>query len=72
MPYVVWGTDVYTDDSSVCWAAVHAGYLTGESSAVVTIELRPGQRYVGSLRNGVETLGYPSWHRSFVVVSVYP
>jgi hypothetical protein len=69
----VWGTDVYTDDSFVCWAAVHSGHITEEAGGVITIELRPGQsRYEGSLRNGVETRGYPNWHRSFVVVAAEP
>ena len=33
----VWGTDVYTDDSSVCTAAVHAGRITLAGGGSVTI-----------------------------------
>jgi hypothetical protein len=65
----VWGTDVYTDDSSVCTAAVHAGVITQEEGGSVTIEIRPGEEsYEGSERNGIETSEYPAWGGSFVIV----
>lgn len=65
----VWGTDVYTDDSSVCTAGVHVGVITLEEGGTVTIEIRPGQdSYVASERNGVTTLDYPAWGGSYVVI----
>jgi len=65
----VWGSNPYTDDSSVCQAAVHAGAITYASGGRVVVETRPGQdRYTGSRRNGVETLDYGSWGDSFYVV----
>lgn len=50
----LWGTDVYTGDSALAAAAVHAGILQpGETVVVkVTVE-RPLARYDGSVRNGV-------------------
>ncbi|HMG99846.1 MAG TPA: LCCL domain-containing protein [Terriglobales bacterium] len=64
----VWGTDIYTLDSSICNAAVHAGKLTAESGGPVTIELRPGQdSYKGTTRNGVTTNDYGNYGHSFVV-----
>lgn len=64
----VWGTDVYTLDSSICNAAVHAGKLSMESGGSVTIELRPGaSSYKGSTRNGIKTNDYGAYGRSFVV-----
>ncbi len=64
----VWGTDVYTLDSSICNAAVHAGKFTLESGGPVTIELRPGESaYKGSSRNGIKTNDYGAYGRSFVV-----
>ena len=64
----VWGTDVYTLDSSICNAAVHAGEFTRESGGSVTIELRPGESsYKGSTRNGVNTNDYEQYGSSFVV-----
>ena len=65
----VWGSDVYTADSSVCTAAVHAGVITLGVGGDVTIELRPGQdAYEGSTRFGLTTLSYPAYDSSFVVV----
>ncbi|WP_346729629.1 LCCL domain-containing protein [Corallococcus exiguus] len=42
----MWGTDLYTDDSSVCVAAVHAGAITtAGGTVVVTISRgRPATR----------------------------
>jgi hypothetical protein len=64
----VWGSDIYTIDSSICNAAAHAGKLTMESGGSVTIELRPGEAsYNGSTRNGIKTYDYGQYGRSFVV-----
>jgi len=64
----VWGTDIYTLDSSVCNAAVHAGKLTSESGGPVTIELRPGEStYKGSMRNGITSNDYGTYGSSYVV-----
>ena len=64
----VWGTDIYTLDSSICNAAVHAGKLTMETGGSVTIELRGGESaYEGTTRNGVKTNDYGAYGRSFVV-----
>ncbi|PIO15713.1 hypothetical protein AB205_0191380, partial [Aquarana catesbeiana] len=62
----VWGTDVYTDDSSICKAAIHSGIL-GNTGGLVTVEKSPGQQsYTGSTRNGVTTNNYGAWSGSFV------
>lgn len=65
--FIVWGSDVYTDDSSVCTAGVHAGKITFATGGRVIIEMRPGQDSYDSLtRNGVTTNVWPSWPGSFV------
>jgi tetratricopeptide (TPR) repeat protein len=70
---VVWGTDLYTDDSSVCKAAVHAGLITFSSGGRVTFEPRAGApSYSSSTRNGVTTSSYGSWNGSFVFVLDLP
>jgi hypothetical protein len=67
----VWGTDLYTNDSSVCTAAVHAGLIKRETGGVVTIEVRPGTNsYQGSTRNGVSSRSYGSWNGSFVFITL--
>ncbi|MGH9933211.1 MAG: LCCL domain-containing protein [Pyrinomonadaceae bacterium] len=64
----VWGTDIYTTDSSICNAAVHAGKLKMDGGGSVTIELRPGESsYKGSTRNGIKTSAYEKYGSSFIV-----
>ncbi|HYE97128.1 MAG TPA: LCCL domain-containing protein [Rubricoccaceae bacterium] len=66
--HTVWGSGPYTDDSSVCTAAVHAGVITFASGGRVVISMRPGRgSYSGSTRNGVTTLDYGEWGGSFDV-----
>lgn len=65
----LWGTDVYTDDSSICTAAVHEGLITAQSGGTVTIEIRGGaSSYQGTTRNGVKSTPYGAWHGSFIIV----
>jgi hypothetical protein len=68
-PDTIWGTDIYTDDSSVCTAGVHVGVITLEEGGTVTIGIRPGAaEYLGSERNGIESSTYAAWDGSFVVI----
>ena len=69
-PASVLGTDIYTDDSSICTAAIHEGLISIASGGVVTIEIRPGQdAYIGSERNGIKSLDFKGrWSGSFVFV----
>lgn len=68
-----WGTDTYTDDSSVCSAAVHVGLISAAAGGIVTIEMRPGlTSYKGSEHNGVTSRNYGSWGGSFVFPSARP
>lgn len=62
----LWGTDTYTDDSSVCTAAVHAGAITLDDGGEVTFTVLPGQdSYQGSTANGVTSQDYGTWGASF-------
>lgn len=64
-----WGTDLYTDDSSVCAAAQHFGRIGAAAGGPVVIEIRAGRTaYQGSTRNGVESLGYGEYEGSFIVL----
>jgi len=64
------GSGPYTDDSSICSAAVHAGALRDGDGGDVTIEIRPGEsRYAGSERNTIRSNAYDhAWSGSFVVL----
>ena len=63
----LWGTNVYTADSSVCTAAMHAGLINLSGGAVV-VEHREGlPAYRGSRNNGVTSSDYGPWSRSMVV-----
>ena len=65
----IWGTDIYTDDSPICVAAVQVGLIQREAGGRVTIVIRPGQEaYQGSTRNGVTSDDYGSWKGSFAFV----
>jgi hypothetical protein len=65
----VWGTDLYTSDSSVCTAAVHAEKISFADGGTVVIRMRPGeQAYSGSERNGVTSGGWESYESSFEFV----
>jgi hypothetical protein len=65
----IWGTDTYTDDSSVCTAGVHKGVITRERGGTVRIIIRPAlESYRGTTRNGVTTEPFGSWDGSYVVV----
>jgi hypothetical protein len=67
--YSIWGTDIYTSDSSVCTAGVHVGLLSFESGGQIVAEIAAGQEsYVGSLRNGVTSRDYGTYSSSFVIV----
>lgn len=64
----IWGSDVYTADSSICTAAVHAGLISLAEGGVVTVEFRPGRLIYGStVRNGITSNTYGEYPHSFVV-----
>ncbi len=63
---IVWGTDVYTDDSTVARAAVHAGVLAIGETRTVTITILPGQQsYPASTRNGIAASSWGAWSGSY-------
>jgi len=69
----VWGSGPYTDDSSVCTAAVHAGLIRRGPGGRVTVEIVAGQgRYKASERNGIRTSSYGSYPGSFVFPAAPP
>jgi len=68
----VWGTDVYTDDSSIAAAAVHAGLLQPGETGTIMVTVQQGYRgYAASSRNGIESMDYGEWGRSYMLQRLY-
>jgi len=68
----VYGTNTYTDDSSICSAAVHMGLFTAATGGYPTIQIKEGQSfYYGDIRYGVTSYAYGSWSGSYIFVD-YP
>ncbi|HEY2678670.1 MAG TPA: LCCL domain-containing protein [Steroidobacteraceae bacterium] len=65
------GSGPYTDGSSICAAAAHAGSIRAADGGAVTIELRPGQsHFIGSLSHYVQSESYDTfWSGSFIVIT---
>lgn len=69
----VWGTDLYTTDSSLAVAAVHASVLSEGEEGIVKVVFAPGQdEYEGTPRNGVTTASWGSYDLSYRVEAVTP
>jgi len=63
----LWGSDVYTADSGICRAAIHAG-LISPAGGVVAVRLEPGRpAYRGSTRNGIQSSDYGQYPKSYVL-----
>jgi hypothetical protein len=55
----VWGTDVYTTDSALAVAAVHAGLVRpGQTGIVKVTVLGPQVGFLATTRNGITSAGY--------------
>jgi hypothetical protein len=67
----VWGTGIYTDDSTLAAAAVHAGVLKNGQEGIVKVTILPDQgTYQGSERNGVKTGSWNAHGGSYLVEAV--
>lgn len=60
----VWGTNIYTTDSSPCRAAVHAGVI--KDAGTIKMKTAPGcEAYLGSEQNGVKASKWGKYQGSF-------
>jgi hypothetical protein len=67
----VWGTDVYTGDSYLPAAAVHAGAVKiGETRVVRVTVVQPLASYQGSTRNGITSHGWGMFESAYRVEAV--
>ncbi len=64
----VWGTDIYTDDSYLAAAAIHAGVLSHGETDLVMVTLLPGEEiYHGTANFVIESMDYGEWGGSYSV-----
>ncbi len=62
----VWGTEIYTLDSSLSRAAIHAGLLKpGETKVIGVTIMGPQQSFVGSVQNGITSSNYAAFPGGF-------
>ena len=55
----LWGTDIYSGDSTIGAAAVHAGLLKpGETDFLKITVVTPPEKFPGIVRNGVTSTDY--------------
>jgi hypothetical protein len=73
-PASVIGSGIYTDASSICAAAAHAGAIDPRRGGLVMIQILPGQEtYRGATQNFIRSDGYGcAWGGSFAVLPVSP
>lgn len=64
----VYGSDIYTDDSTLATVVVHAGIVKPGERTVVKVTMLPGRDgYTATIRNGIESRSWGTWSASFSV-----
>jgi hypothetical protein len=67
--WTIYGTEIYTSDSEIGTAAVHAGLIDAASGGTVTVEYVAGQdSYTSTEANGITSEDYGSWDHSYKFV----
>lgn len=74
LPDLLTGSGVYTDSSSICTAAVHAGAINPQQGGDVVIQILSGQpSYQGSTQNFVHSNALThAWSGGFAVLGNSP
>ena len=70
---LVYGTKIYTDNSSICKAAIHSGVIT-DIGGIVEVNFEPGKDlYLGSEKFDIKTLDWnEKWDKSFSIKKFDP
>jgi Ca2+-binding EF-hand superfamily protein len=67
----LWGTNIYTADSLISTAAVHAGILRPGETGLVKVTILSGQRqHLGTTQNGVTSNPFGPFPRSYRIEAV--
>ena len=66
-PSPIYGSGVYTDNSSICKAAIHAGVITDMNGGIFELFVEHGRKnYNGSTSHNIDSLDYSNeWTKSF-------
>ena len=68
---MAWGTDVYSGDSHIALAAVHAGLVkVGDQAVVKVVSVPPPPSFSGSARHGVTTHDFGRYGGAFTISAV--
>lgn len=69
----IWGVETYTDDSSICTAAVHVGLITAKDGGQVEYEMAPGKdEYASGIGHGITSSRYGAYQGSFIFPKAPP
>ena len=64
----IWGTNVYTTDSDLASAAVHAGILKNDETGSIKVTIKESpEQFVGSAANGVTSGAWQKFPAAFVI-----
>ncbi|MCE5257147.1 MAG: hypothetical protein LLF89_09935 [Spirochaetaceae bacterium] len=67
----IWGTGIYTIDSALPAATIHAGLLANGQTGIIKVTIQPGQSsYTGSTQRGVVSQNYSSYPTSYSIEPV--
>ena len=64
----VWGDSIFTDDSNVCQAGIHAGLMTDKGGELEVAIEEGKDKYAGKMRNMINSQKRDAHIRSFVLV----
>ena len=68
---MAWGTDVYSGDSRIALAAVHAGLVkVGHKAVIRVVSVAPPPAFTGSLRHGVTTHDFGRYGSAYTISAV--
>ena len=69
----LWGTETYTDDSSLAAAVVHMGIAKANQTVLVKVQILPGQEsYTGTTQNGITSSNYSNYSGSYKILDGGP
>jgi len=70
----IYGSGIFTDNSSICRAAIHSGTIKDAVGGIVEVIIEPGQNaYKGSPRHGIDSLDWSEkWVKSFRINQYKP